>query len=234
MKLIVLRPEPGATATAGRARTLGLDPVVASLFAVEPLAWDPPDPARFDALMMTSANAARHAGPWLRLYAHLPAFAVGPETAVAMVKAGLSAPAVGDGDADALLSRIRADGFGHVLHPCGEHRNSPRIGEARVTPVPVYAARAADALGPAAIDAARDGAVALLHSPRAAALFATLADAAGLDRGSVAIVAISGAAARAAGGGWRSVSAAPVPRDADMLAIARGLCQNGGQMSVDR
>ena len=221
MKLIVLRPEPGATATAGRARTLGLDPVVAPLFAVEPLAWEPPDPARFDALMMTSANAARHAGPWLRLYAHLPAFAVGPETAVAMVKAGLSAPAVGDGDADALLSRIRADGFGHVLHPCGEHRNSPRIGEARVTPVPVYAARAADALGPAAIDAARDGAVALLHSPRATQRFAELMP----DKSGTAIVAISAATAEAAGDGWERVEVASNPRDEAMLEVAARLCK---------
>ena len=76
------------------------------------------------------------------------------------------------------------------------------------------------------VEVLRDGAVALLHSPRAAALFATLADAAGLDRRTVAIVGISEAAARAAGGDWRSVSAALAPRDADMLAIARRLCQN--------
>lgn len=234
MKLLVLRPEPGATATAERARAMGLDPVVAPLFTVEPLAWDPPDPARFDALMMTSANAARHAGPRLSLYAHLPAFAVGAETAAAMEQVGLSTPATGDSDARALLTRVRADGFRHILHPCGEHRAGLPGEDASVTPVPVYSAHAADALAPATIDAARDGAIALLHSPRAAALFATLAGAASLNRRTVAIVAISEAAAQAAGGGWRSISAALAPRDADMLAIARGLCQNADQMSADR
>lgn len=234
MKLLVLRPEPGAAATAERARAMGLDPVIAPLFTVEPLAWEPLDPARFDALMMTSANVARHAGPQLALYAHLPAFAVGSETATAMKLAGLPAPITGEGDARVLLTRIHADGFRHILHPCGEHRAGLPGEGARVTPVPVYTARAVAALAPAAIDAAHDGAVALLHSPRASALFATLADAAGVDRRTVAVVAISEAAARAAGGGWRSVSAAFAPRDADMLAVARGLCQNAGQMSADR
>ena len=58
-RLLVLRPEPGASATAGRARTLGLDPVLMPLFEIEPIAWTAPDPAGFDALLLTSANAVR-------------------------------------------------------------------------------------------------------------------------------------------------------------------------------
>ena len=61
MKILVLRPQPGADETAARARALGLELVVAPLFAVAPLAWTPPDPAGFDAVMLTSASAARQA-----------------------------------------------------------------------------------------------------------------------------------------------------------------------------
>ena len=45
-RLLVLRPEPGASATVERARALGLDAVAMPLFEVEPVAWDAPDPAR--------------------------------------------------------------------------------------------------------------------------------------------------------------------------------------------
>ena len=60
--VLVLRPEPGAGETAARARALGLEPIVAPLFAVRPIAWAAPDPAAYDAVMLTSANAARHGG----------------------------------------------------------------------------------------------------------------------------------------------------------------------------
>ena len=45
MKVLILRPQPGADETAARARALGLEPLVAPLFTVRPLAWTPPDPA---------------------------------------------------------------------------------------------------------------------------------------------------------------------------------------------
>ena len=61
-EVLILRPEPGAGRTAERARKLGLVPVVAPLFAIRALPWTPPDAAGFDAVMLTSANAAREAG----------------------------------------------------------------------------------------------------------------------------------------------------------------------------
>ena len=42
-RLIVLRPEPGASATMERARERGLDPVAMPLFEIEPVAWHAPD-----------------------------------------------------------------------------------------------------------------------------------------------------------------------------------------------
>ena len=40
--VVVLRPEPGASATVKRARELGLEPVTVPLFEIEPLPWQSP------------------------------------------------------------------------------------------------------------------------------------------------------------------------------------------------
>ena len=58
-RVLVLRPEPGASATVERARELGLDAVAVPLFEIEPVAWEAPEAARFDGLLLTSANAVR-------------------------------------------------------------------------------------------------------------------------------------------------------------------------------
>jgi len=81
--LLVLRPEPGAAATLARAVAAGWQAIAAPIFNIVPLPWAAPDPADHDALMLTSANAVRQAGDALRLYRHLPVYAVGEATAVA-------------------------------------------------------------------------------------------------------------------------------------------------------
>src|SRR5687768_9453521 len=82
-RLAILRPEPGASATVERARELGLDAFAVPLFAIEPLAWELPDSGAFDALLLTSANTVRQAGPSLERLLQLPAYAVGDATAAA-------------------------------------------------------------------------------------------------------------------------------------------------------
>lgn len=220
-RLLVLRAEPGASETAARARGLGLDAVTAPLFTVRPLAWQAPDAAEFDAILLTSANATRHAGRQLRLFRHLPCFAVGEATAAAAKEQGFADLRIGAADGAATLATI-APGS-RILHLCGrEHLrlNHPAL-ERRI----VYAADAAERM-PAAAHAALDrGALALVHSPRAASLFGALVDAAGLHRAAIAIAAISPAAAAAAGPGWRSLSAAERPRDEALLELAAKLCK---------
>lgn len=217
--LLILRPEPGASATARRARHLGLCPVIAPLFTVQALPWTPPDASTFDGLLFTSANAARHAGAELARYRHLPAYAVGDATAAAARDAGFADVATGTQDAGQLLAGV--DPTSRILHLCGEHRH---VLEARVHQLPVYTAQAVGALNDPARKAVATGAVALLHSPRAASLLTALVGSA--YRHAVDIVAISTNAAGAAGLGWRSIAAAPDPTDAAMLAIARILCEN--------
>lgn len=221
--ILILRPQPGADETAARARALGLAPVVAPLFAVRALAWTPPDPADFDAVMLTSASAARQAGDGLTPFMALPCYAVGEATAAAAGEAGFADVRVGPDDGAALLLIMAEDGVGRAFHACGADHlafDHPAIAIRRAA---VYAAEAADRLAPEAEAALREGAVALLHSPRAASLFAGLAG----ERERVSVAAISARTARAAGEGWRSLSIASSPRDQALLELAFKLCQTG-------
>jgi uroporphyrinogen-III synthase len=221
MKVLVLRPEPGAGETAARARALGLAPVVAPLFEVRPLPWAPPDPAGFDAVMLTSASAARQGSDGLTPFKSMPCYAVGEATAAAADEAGFADVRVGADDGAALLMMMAEDGIGRALHACAEDHlalGHPGIAIERVA---VYAADAASALPREAEAALHAGAIALLHSPRAARLFATLAP----DRAQGSLAAISARTARAAGEGWRLVAVAPRARDQALLELAAKLCQ---------
>jgi uroporphyrinogen-III synthase len=219
--LLVLRPEPGASATAAAARALGREAVVAPLFAVRAVAWAPPV-ERPEALLLTSANAARLGGQGLSALTDLPVYAVGKATAKAARGAGFTQIVTGEGDAAAIVARAVAEGVTQLLHLAGrEHRAVVQDGVTLDRRI-VYAAEAVDAL-PAAARAALPGAVALLHSPRAAALFAHFVDPAGIR-----IAAISPAAHAAAGAGWRASAVADTPTDASLLAAAAGLCDQEG------
>ena len=212
-RLLVLRPEPGASATAERARTLGLDPVVVPLFEVEPVEWEAPEPGGFDGLLLTSANAVRHAGGKIEGLRGLKAYAVGEATAEAAREAGFDIAATGDAGVDRLLGSIESDL--KLLHLCGEDRIESDARQS-ITPLVVYRSKAVDAPD---VSAAQGG-IALIHSPRASRRFAELVS----DRSSTVIAAISDAAAKAAGDGWKQVAVADQPSDEALLALAQSLC----------
>ena len=226
MRVLVLRPQPGADETAVRAQALGLTAIVAPLFGVRPLEWDAPDPAGFDAVMLTSANAARHAGDALTSYTGLPCYALGESTAAAAREAGFDDIRIGPSDGAALLEMMDMQGVSAAFHPCGLDRIELGESEVRRVETPVYAAEPVHRLPPEAAAALREGALVLLHSPRAAALFSELYDG---DRASVDIAAISAPAAAAAGTGWRSVGVAARPRDQALLELAAKLCKTARQ-----
>lgn len=232
-RILVLRPEPGASVTAARARALGLEPILAPLFIAEPIAWSPPPPTDFEALVLTSAQTPRLAGPALGALACLPCFAVGPATAAAADRHGLRIECAGDGGANQLAALLAEQTSGRLLHLCGADRRPLGGVEPRTHAIPVYRMIAAWEL-PAAARSAMDGAcVALIHSPAAAAAFAGLVAAAGLSRADVWIAAISSAAATAAGTGWRRVAVARQPRDAPLLELAAELCQTDPSLRQD-
>ncbi len=214
-RLFILRPQPGASATADKARALGLQPVVAPLFKVEPVAWRPPEPARFDALLLTSANAVRHGGEQLQQLRGLPVHAVGSATAEAARAAGFNVASTGTDDVDRLLGSLEAEL--KLLHLCGADRRAPAEPRQDITSLPVYRATP---LKDAKLDGL-SGHVAAVHSPRAAARLAELV----ADRSAVALAAISAAAAAAAGHGWQRVAIASGPTDAALLATAAELCE---------
>lgn len=219
--LLVLRAEPGASATTRRAEAVGFDVVVAPLFAAHAEPWETPPVEAFDALLMTSAHAARLGGPALGHYRSLPAYAVGEATASAARAAGFDVVRTGTGDAAAIVEQAAIDRRRALLHLCGrEHRAAERPGltiERRI----VYAVEAAGALPEAAAAALAKGAIALIHSPRAGAIFASLV----ADRSRIRIVAISQAALAAAGVGWEAMAAAARPDDMALLAEAARLCE---------
>jgi uroporphyrinogen-III synthase len=194
---------------------MGLEPVVAPLFAVRKMETAPVDPARYDCVLLTSANGARHAPAGL---VGLACFAVGDGTAAAARQSGFTDVRSGPSDGEAAAAMIAAAGKKRAIHPCGrDHRPVEAPGVAIERRV-VYAAE------PLPRNRFEGPAVAMIHSPRAGARFAELAG----DRSSIAIAAISAAAAEAAGEGWAAKAVAAAPRDQALLELAAKLCNYGG------
>ena len=191
---MVLRPAPGADRTIAGLTAAGLAATALPLFAVRPVAWAVP-PGDFDAVVLTSANAVRHAGAGIAALG-LPVLAVGPATAAAALGAGLTLAGTGEADVAALLATQVAR-YPRLLHLAGRERiDHPRL----ATTVTVYAV---DPLpiepGAAAVLA---GSVALVHSPRAAIrLGAVMAAHGARSRRMTRLAALSAAVAAAAGGG---------------------------------
>jgi len=223
--VLILRPQPGADESAARAAAIGLRPEIAPIFTIEPRAWEAPDPKDHDAIMLSSANAPRLAGPEMLRFTSLPCYAVGPATAAAARAAGFSDVRTGPSDARALLSMITSDGVRRLLHLCGRDHIAIERPGLSITRRTVYASEARDTMPPAGWRAIDEGALVLLHSPRAARHFADLVDRAGRDRGGIRIATISEAAAAAAGPGWAQCSVAPAMRDEPLLELAAKLCK---------
>ncbi|MFO1260602.1 MAG: uroporphyrinogen-III synthase [Sphingomonadaceae bacterium] len=220
-RVIILRPQPGADATADRAQALGLEPVIYPLFTVEPLAWEPPDRARFDALMLTSANAVRHAGPELTRFAALPIYVVGKATASAACDFGLAPHHIGDTDAADLLEAMHREGRRAVLHLCGENVVDSGASGLDIQLIPVYRSIEHDS-DDDLIAALQPYDILLIHSPRAGKRLNALVGSE--SRSGLSVIAISQAALDAAGDGWTAAQAAPLPTDTAMLALALELC----------
>jgi uroporphyrinogen-III synthase len=212
-RVVVLRPKPGASETVKRARELGLEPVSVPLFEVEAVEWTMPDGA-FDGVLLTSANAVRQAGEQLQKLRALPAYTVGEATAEAARDAGFDVAATGDDGVERLLGSI--DPGLRLIHLCGEDRKSAPDARQEIEPVAVYRSKAIQA--PTLGDV--NGSVALVHSPRAGSRLGELVK----DKASIAVVAISKAAANAVGEGWEVVTAADKPTDDAVLALAAELC----------
>jgi uroporphyrinogen-III synthase len=220
-RLLILRPEPGASATARRAVDCGWDPVLAPLFTIIAIRWQPEAASEFDAVMMTSANAARTGGEALARYHKLPLYAVGTATAAAASRAGFANVVAGDHDASALADQLRADGRNRVLHLAGDPRRDFDETGLTVRRAIVYRSEEAPADHLRGLIGA--GLVVAVHSPRAARRFADLCSEQDIDRSTVSLAAISAATVEQAGEGWLATAIADRPDDEALLAAASSL-----------
>ncbi len=205
---------------------MGLDVRLHPLFAPEAIAWSPPPAQHFDALLLTSANGARCAGPALARYRGLPAYAVGAASAQALASEGFGDVIAGKGDGSAIAARMAQDGRRHALHLAGATVAPIDSGALTITRIPVYRMVALPA-DPALPAAATPGSVMLVHSARAGEQLA--AQLPSPRRATLHLIAISPAALSACGAGWASASAPAHPQDDEMLALARALCEGQAQ-----
>lgn len=140
-RVLVTRPEPGASRTAAKLGALGFEPVVLPLTRIVPLQPAGLPPGAFGAVAISSANAVRHAPrALLRKIAALPAYAVGVRTGEAARDAGLNVADASAGDAERLvryLIRTVKPGMA-VLVLCGRVRRDvleSGLAEAGLRPV---------------------------------------------------------------------------------------------------
>jgi uroporphyrinogen-III synthase len=224
--IVILRPEPENSETRARLQALGLTAIAMPLFKVEAASWDAPDPTPFTAVMMTSANAARFGGHELAKYRHLPLFAVGHATEAAAKEAGFISVTAGEGTVAHLLATFATLGTQRILHLCGADRVDTVDDGLQIERRIVYRSTAIkQPHEPNLVSLV--GPIIMVHSPRAGHRFAQLCDASALRRSSRTIVAISEAAALAAGSGWEKLAIATNPRDEAMVEIAQSLAQTG-------
>ena len=218
--LVIIRPAPGAGRTARAARANGLTPIVHSLFEAKPLRWEPPDPALYDALIVSSATALRLGGPALTALQTLPVHAVGAATASAARALGFNVAMVGDAGIETLAHELARPTPQRFLRLAGrQHIELVEPGMLIDTAI-VYAVDPVP-MPPALRERLAKGAVTVaLHSPRAARHFAAECDRLGLGRKDIALAALSENVADAAGGGWRHVATADAPEDARLLSAA--------------
>ena len=220
MKILVTRPEPGASATAARLVAMGHEPVLAPCLAITPLPARLPE--NISALIITSGQAVvalPHA-----LHA-TPVFCVGDATGGKLRAAGFTRVESASGDATdlyRLIAERRLAGL-HVMAVGERHglalARQLRAAEFAVQRRTVYAARPLRALPEPAATALAGGkiAAALFYSAESARAFIRLHPV-GTDK--ITAYALSPAVAAALGGlPWRAIRVALAPTEADLMAL---------------
>ena len=223
--LVIIRPAPGAGRSARAAKREGFTPIVHSMFEAKPLRWEPPAPSLYDAIIASSANALRLGGPALAALQDLPVHAVGEATASAARALGFTVGVVGESGIEALVRAISTDYPQRFLRLAG--RNHIELVEPGmlIDTMLVYAVDPVPMPAPLKQRLAKGDVTVALHSPRAARHFANECERLELDRGAIALAALSGNVAEAAGQGWQAVHIAEAPDDAHLLSAAAALAK---------
>jgi uroporphyrinogen-III synthase len=221
VKVLIIRPQPGADATARRFKGAGYAPVLMPLFAIEHLPLQMVSVDGYGAILLTSGNAARAACGFLESAADTPIYAVGSATASALANLSLPVAATGSTGVEALVGVAAADGHQKLLWLAGEdHSTVPQIAGAHIDIAVVYRSAVLETPADFAAQVAVCDAV-ILHSSRAAAHFAGLCDAGGLSRSKITLATFSNAIAASAGEGWAQIIVAASPNDAALMDAIR-------------
>ncbi|WP_297444185.1 uroporphyrinogen-III synthase [Acidocella sp.] len=220
MKLLVTRPEPGATATAQRLTLAGHSPVILSCLTISHLS--PRFPEQIGALLVTSGQAIPALPPRLHT---VPTFCVGDATAAKLREAGFLSVESASGTADdlrRLVSARRLRGL-HVLATgsrlglqlLADLRNAGLTATRRV----VYRPRPIRLLPPAIKTTLEQGGFegALFYSAETARAFAALHPP---GTAALSAYALSPAIAKSLQLlPWRDIRVALAPTEADMMAL---------------
>lgn len=226
--LVVIRPEPGCSATVEAAASAGLEAHGFPMFTFEPRDWTPPGAGETDALIIGSAAAIRHGGEAIAAVRHLPVHAVGEITAQIARAAGFSVASAGCGGLQRLLNTIPPGT--RLLRLAGEER-VPLTLPTGVTMIErvVYDSKTlpmADAL----VRLMTTQAIVMLHSAAAARHFTAELERNDIAQAAIHLAALGPRIAEAAGLGWASVRSAESPNDAALLALAAQLCQTTSEI----
>ena len=235
MRVLLTRPRADSEALAGRLSRQGIECLIEPLFALHDVEGAALDLGGVQALIVTSANGARALGRATSGDATaraLPVFAVGDASAAAARGEGFAHVESAGGDVAALADvvRLRLDpAAGALMHAAGSVAAGDLAGDLgrvgfEVRRAVLYRAEPAASLTPAARHALAGGEIdtVLLYSPRTAATFTALVQAAGLasacDR--MAAICLSAAVADALDGlTLADVRIAPHPTEQALLAL---------------
>lgn len=220
--VLVVRPEPGLSTSLAAANAMGLNAIGYPLFEIRASAWQCPDPAEIDALIIGSANVIRHGGAGLDLLKGKPVYAVGVSTADAARAAGFTVAATGSGGLQNLLDALPVQL--RLLRIAGAEHVALRVPEGvQMQTVIAYEAVACEL--PEPLRALQDlDLTVMLHSAAAAQQFDRESRRLALDRSRIALTVIGPRVAAAAGTGWRAVHVSPTPNDHAMLELTRQVC----------
>lgn len=223
--LLVLRPQPGCAATLAAADALGLPAHGQPLSRIAPVAWDAPDPASVDALLIGSANVFLHGGTALDILRTKPCYVVGKATAEAARAAGFTVAVEGEGGLQKVLDAIAPPL--RLLRLAGEEHLALHAPQGVSVAMKIVYRSENLPLDPARAVLERQGVIALLHSAATARHFAHECERLGLDISHITLAALGPRIAAAAGLGWQAVHHAALPNEAALLELAANLCNEG-------
>ena len=232
MRVLVTRPREDAAELAAALQARGHDVMLEPLLTIvprDPADW-PPGHEAAQALLVTSANGIR---AFARSDARrdLPVYAVGAASTAAARELGFDNVTSAGGDVEdlAALAAARLDpAAGPLLHPAvgklaGDLQGALAAEGFSVLRAVLYDARPSTALSAATAEAINQGVIdaVTFFSPRTAAAFVSLVEAARLEAGCRAIAAVCLSPAVAAALerlSWREVVVAAQPDQTSLLA----------------